>query len=176
MAKIKFWNADKIVSFSAFFISLGTFSIYLYQTHLIQKQQFASALPYLEIWNSYPNNSEYRLMLVNNGIGPAFIEEIKIIYKNKAYSYDPVTFYKEEYLKQNKRDTIRFISSNVFKGMVIPANGKLNMIEILNSEKYVNRAQNLFGNETAKVEIIYKSVYDEKWRVSGMGNPPEKQK
>jgi hypothetical protein len=34
--------------------------------------------------------------------------------------------------------------------------------------------QELFGNETAKVEIVYASVYEEEWRVTGMTNQPEK--
>ncbi|MDZ7897109.1 MAG: hypothetical protein U5N85_03645 [Arcicella sp.] len=47
--KPQFWNADKIVSLSAILISLATMTIYLYQTHLIGKQQNASVMPYLRM-------------------------------------------------------------------------------------------------------------------------------
>jgi hypothetical protein len=126
-----FWDTDKIVSFSAFFISFGTFAIYLYQTHLIQKQQHASVLPYLEIENSQPDEKTYKLILANNGIGPAFIRKIGIHYQGKFYEYDPANFYGRVYHKQHPEDTLGFIISNVSPGRLIPANTQIEMILII---------------------------------------------
>ena len=44
----KFWSSDKFLSLLTFLISIGTFSTFVYQTYLIQKQQYANVLPYLQ--------------------------------------------------------------------------------------------------------------------------------
>jgi hypothetical protein len=59
----KSWNAQKLMSFSAFLISIGTFITFAYQTHLIQKQQFRSVLPYLMINRSSGYNEQGQKMI-----------------------------------------------------------------------------------------------------------------
>jgi hypothetical protein len=44
----KFWSSEKFLSLLAFLLSIGTFSTFAYQTCLIQKQQYANVLPYLQ--------------------------------------------------------------------------------------------------------------------------------
>jgi hypothetical protein len=167
----RFWDADKFLSISAMLISVGTFATFIYQTNLIQKQQYASVLPYLEIWNSNPESGKYKLLLVNNGIGPAFIKDIKIHYEGKKYNYDPSIFY-EAVLYE--KDSASFMSSNVFKGQVIPAGERVEMVVVNNSIKDASKLKQVFGNQTAKIEIVYASVYEEKWRIFGMGFAPVK--
>lgn len=167
----KFWDADKFLSISAMLISVGTFATFIYQTNLIQKQQYASVLPYLEIWNSSPEPNKYKLILVNNGIGPAFIQEIMIHYNGKVYKYDPSVFYGAVLYEKDSAD---FISSNIFKGQVIPAGERVEMVVVNNSEKDAQKLRQVFGNQTARIEIVYASVYEEKWRILGMGGAPVK--
>jgi hypothetical protein len=38
----------------------------------------------------------------------------------------------------------------------------------------VRKLRKLFANQTAKIEIIYSSVYEEQWRIFGMANAPVK--
>ena len=40
--------------------------------------------------------TSYELFLSNNGLGPAFIEEVKVIYQGKTYQMDPANFLKKE--------------------------------------------------------------------------------
>jgi hypothetical protein len=167
----KFWDADKFLSISAMLISVGTFATFIYQTNLIQKQQYASVLPYLEIWNSGATSDTYKFYLVNNGIGPAFIQDIKIHYKGKVYNNDPAGFYGEVIFPS---DTLSFISSNVFIGQVIPAGERVEMIVVNDSEESAKKLRKLFGDQTAKLEIVYASVYEERWRIFGMGGAPVK--
>ncbi len=167
----KFWNSDKFLSLSAILISFATFATLIYQTRIFQKQQYASVLPYLEIWNSNPTDSKYRLLLINNGIGPAFIKDIKIHFQGKQYNYDPSTFYGNVIFP---KDTIRFISSNIVKGQLIPAGEEIEMVLVENSVEDVRKMRKLFGNQRAKIEVVYSSVYEEQWRIVGMGNAPVK--
>ena len=53
------WNADKVLSISAFVVSIATLLALLYQVRLAQnqvelvrKEQKASVLPYIEIWSN----------------------------------------------------------------------------------------------------------------------------
>lgn len=166
MRNRKFWNTDKLISYTAFMISLGTLSVFIYQTRLIQKQQYASALPYLELWNSGPNIGDYKLLLVNNGIGPAFIEDVRIHYEGKIYRNDPVGFYSNVIYP---KDTLDFISSNLRKGQVIPEGHQVELVAVDNSAKDAIKLRKLFSDGRTKIEITYKSVYEEVWRLDGMG-------
>ena len=168
----RFWNSDKLLSVSAILISFATFATLIYQTRLLQKQQFASAMPYLALYYSMPYDSTFTLLLENNGTGPAFINEIKIHYQGKVYSTDPPRFYKSTILP---KDTIYFGYSNINKGRVLPAGEQISLVENTRSLKDAAKLKRLFGEEgTAKLEIIYSSVYEEQWRIIGLTTAPEK--
>ena len=86
------WNSDKILSISAFVVSIATLLALLYQVklaqnqvELVRKEQKASVMPYIEIWPNYTNKNSANLALINNGIGPAFIEEISVLSNEKVY-------------------------------------------------------------------------------------------
>ena len=166
------FNTDKLFGIAAFIISIGTFVVYIYEANLMRTQQYASALPYLEMWNSRVNEEEYKLILVNNGIGPAFVKEIKVRYKGKTYEGDHTDFH---YAEVYPKDTLfRFISSNVRAGRVIPAGQQVEMILIQNNRRNADKAFKLYGEQQAEIEIVYASVYDEKWKVTGFEGQPQK--
>lgn len=173
MLQKKFWNADKIVGMVAFLVSIGTLFTFIYQTNIMRKHQKASVLPYLEIWNAQINNN-YSLNLSNNGIGPAFIDDIKIIFEDSIFHTDPQGFF--SYLEE-KCDTINHLSfmySNIGKGRLIPAGKSIPMIKITDAPNGIKTLIEIFGNQKAIVEIRYKSIYDEVWAVQGIASPPKK--
>ena len=80
----------------------------------MRKQQYASVLPYLEIWLGTNNKDQlFDLRLLNNGIGPAFIEEIRIVHNGQVYPGDPLSFYRTKIIQE---DTIRMGFYNITKG------------------------------------------------------------
>lgn len=164
---MKIGSSDKWLSILAIIASVGTLFTVVYQTNLIRKQQYASVLPYLEIWNSQKSDS-YRLILVNNGIGPAFIEDVKIVYLDSVYQMDPAEFLSQEI---NKSDSIRgFSYSNIKKGRIIPSGTQIELLKKSGDPKEVKRLWSWFsGNdperkEVPEIEIEYSSVYGEKWK------------
>lgn len=171
MNKPKFWTSDKIISISAFLISLATLFTLMFQTRLMQKQQYASALPHLMIGDSYSNQS-FSLSLVNNGVGPAFIQDIKIYYDGKSFDHDPASFLRT-IMRENNSESINFHWTLVSKGRVLPAGKSIEMIGVQNSAKDADKLLKIFVEE-AVVEIIYTSIYDETWRVKGLAGVPEK--
>jgi hypothetical protein len=176
-SKPKFWNADKIVSFSAILISLATMGVYIYQTHLIQKEQYASVMPYLMIGSSHHNEGHFMVQLSNDGLGPAMIEEVKVHFQNKVYpNCDLSTFFFSK--NPIKKDSLMNVFSygNVGSGMFIPANKLITLIEINENKEMATKLSNYFWSTQSPVEleIIYSSIYGEKWTVRGMVKKPIK--
>ena len=188
----KFWNTEKIISVSAFVISIATLLALMYQIRiageqnelvrqqqeLMRKQQYASVLPYLEIWIGTNNKDQlFDLRLLNNGIGPAFIEEIRIVHNGQVYPGDPFTFYRTKIIQE---DTIRMGFYNITKGRVIPAEKEIPMMSsnYFSSEEDLDKFTKWFQRPTkepalAQVEIVYSSVYGERWITKGIGAIPE---
>ena len=191
----KFWNADKIISLSAFVVSIATLLALMYQIRLsgeqnelaqrqqelIRKQQYASVLPYLELRIGTNNgNRLFEFMLYNNGVGPAFIEEVRTIYDGQVYPGPPSSFYREVILPDDK-DTISLGISSIYKGNLIPAGRETAMLtayDYSSTPADRDRLITWFGRPTdepelARVEIIYSSVYGERWIVRGISAIPE---
>ncbi len=171
MTKKKFWTSEKILSISAILISLGTFVSIVYQNRLIQKQQHAAVLPYLEIWNSQ-NIDRYELVLMNNGIGPAFIKEIRVVHEDKTYDMDPYNFFAEE-IKPSDSSLRNVYYSNIIPGRLIPAGETVTMLGHKGSESTAMKLSQLFSDDSVvMVEIEYESVYGERWLAAGIANEP----
>jgi len=165
------WNLDKTLSLLAFLISLGTFFLLYYQTRLTQKQQYASVLPYLELFNRGPRVDSYSFCLTNNGVGPAFIEKVEVHYEDSTYRMDPANFI---YHKIYPQDTaLSFVHTNLPEGKLMSPGIVLELLLVEGSEKDAGKLRELFGFGKAQVEITYQSIYGERWMVDS-GNPPVK--
>ncbi len=171
--KPKFWNADKIVSFSAILISLATMSIYLYQTHLIIKQQHASVMPYLMVGPSSFNDGHVMINLQNNGLGPAFVEKLNVYYQGTKYEGCDLAVF---FMRHNKKDTIQLGYSSIIVGQLIPANKNIEMLVISDNKKEADKLKKYFWNtdKPIELEIFYSSIYGDKWKMRGNFTRPEK--
>lgn len=172
MAK-KFWTSEKILSVSAILISLGTFFSIVYQNQLLRKQQSASVLPYLEIWNSQ-NVGRYQLILMNNGIGPAFVRDVRVVYQDSTYQNDPYGFF-ASVIKPMDSTLKNVYYSNIIPGRLIPAGERVEMIGVENSEESARTLASFFASgEKVRVEIEFESVYGERWIAAGMSQEPKR--
>ncbi|MDN4166556.1 hypothetical protein QWY31_13690 [Cytophagales bacterium LB-30] len=172
-SKKRFWNSEKLLSTAAIIASMGTMFVIIYQTSLIRTQQYASVLPYLEVWNSSPNDSSYSLILVNNGIGPAFIESIQIHYNDTVFALDPANF-TDSIIAKREGLTPDFYYSNIIRGRLIPAGEMVSMVGISDNKKSAKVFKQWFGEQKAQVEIQYRSIYEERWKAKGLMKEPEK--
>lgn len=155
----------------AFLISLGTFFLLYYQTNLTRKQQYASVLPYLEIFNRGPREDTYSFCLTNNGIGPAFVEKVEVYYQDSVFRMDPINFFYSQIYPQDT--TISFVHTNLTEGTLISAGAVLDLLQVQGSLKDATKLRELFGYGKARLQIVYTSVYQERWVVS-TGNAPRK--
>lgn len=179
----KFWNSDKLLSLFAFLISVGTFVTFAYQTYLIReqqdlilKEQYASVLPYLTIYpwrEGPPGSGDLSINLINNGLGPAFIKDVKVHYEEKTYNLDHVKFISKFIFPHNP---INYGSREIPVGFVVPAGQKYVLLQS-NDAKAEEVIGDLFaGSDPPKViiEITYSSVYDETWVIKSSNYVPEK--
>lgn len=166
-------NTDRILSVSAVLISLGTLYILIHQTNLnrkqfelSQKQLSASVLPYLELASSSSNEEDYDLILVNNGLGPAFIKGIKIHYKNEVYNQDPARFLQNKIFR---KDSLDVYFTDLYVDRLLPAGETLKLLTVENDEHSASYLKKLYSEKQAKVEIEYASTFDERWLIKGFG-------
>ena len=172
---MKKWSSDRWLSMVAIFASMGTLFTIVYQTNLIRKEQYASVLPYLEMWNSNPGKQgeSYIYLLMNNGIGPAFIKEVKVHYKDSVYIGDPYSFV--YHVIQPEDSIINFFYSNIKKGRLIPAGEIIELVGVKKDTINAPILKRWFSQtESLEVEIIYESVYGERWSARGTANEPTK--
>lgn len=175
------WNTDRILGISAMLVSLITLFIFIYQTNLMQDQNRLSILPYLSLNTS--NNAEifaFELNLANHGMGPAIIESITILYKDKQYKleeYDNDLFTLLQSLVPQLGRIQNLSSSSLNKGMAIPSNTVYNIFMVKSDQNdyqlLVQSIEQLI-QEGLDYEVIYKSLLQERWRIHENSEGPEK--
>ncbi len=171
----KFWNSDKIIGLLAIFISLGTLFVLIFQTNLMNEQKHQSVLPYMILFNRN-SSSEAAIMIQNRGVGPAIIESNKILYDGATYEMD----FQEFFIDKKILDTLNLngYGSNTLKpGMLIMAGEEYRLFSVDSSKKDQNKLSQLMRKLREKgfeFEIIYTSIYDEKWKVTSRQRIPVK--
>jgi len=167
----KFWSSDELLSLMAFLISLGTFAVFAYQTYLIRKQQYASVMPYLALRVMEERNGNQvataQLILKNDGVGPAFIQDIRIFYQDSAYTQDPAAFYRSFI----PSDSTSVSTQTIDIGNVVPAGQNISLINAP-SEYTASVLDSI--SKSATLMITYTSVYDEAWQISSSNPTPQR--
>ena len=163
------WDSDKIFSVSAFVISVATLVTLMYQSKIMREHQEKTSFPKLELWHNN-GDTRYQLQLSNTGLGPAVLEEIKILYKDSIYDLDPASFahlYKDTLVTRFPLGT-----SSLRPGRVIEPGVKVFPINIRYDSVALHPIANLFRSEEAMVMIKYSSVYQHLWQIKGTGTAP----
>lgn len=167
--KIK-WNSEKILSLSAMAMSFLTLLIFIYQTNLMSRQNYLSILPYMQL--SYSNNSaenNYSLKLINQGVGPAILQSVRIQYKGREYpieEYDYILLNLLKALEPSLDSLKNFDYATLEPGIAIPANTSYTILSVAQSpDDYALLLQSLdrLEREGVRYEIEYKSIQDEHW-------------
>ncbi len=171
------WNSEKFVSIAAIFISIITLTVFIYQTRLMHEQQRLSVMPYLSISNYGTGGPNYKLMVANNGIGPAFIESVKVTYKDEVYNDMDVFLFLYSNIAATQ-EIQNFNHSNIYEGQMIPAGEKIAHLEIVDSapdaDKLLTILAEMFATGDAVFEIVYASIYKEKWLLRSGDTRPTK--
>ncbi|MGB0521622.1 MAG: hypothetical protein ACPGJS_01620 [Flammeovirgaceae bacterium] len=141
----------------------------------MRQDQHLSVLPYLYLSNSNTGGPNFKILLMNDGVGPALVESIKIIYDGKTYNQDLPNFLYKHIPEMDSINNI--VHSNVAEGMLIPAGRQLAILEIENSQEDADKLFELLVKLNKKgldLELIYQSIYNERWKIAGDSHAPQK--
>ncbi len=172
--KKKIFNTEKIIGFSAIFISLLTLIIFLYQTRVISKQARLSVTPRISFTSGVANSDStvvFSIGIKNNGLGPAIIDSTAIFAKNKYYPLNFKSFTEKNY---PQADSLVNHTSSFFltKGATLLPNNELTLTEAAVPKQNLLSFYQAYGlkegdtNFPFDVIIFYSSIYEEKWKVS----------
>ncbi len=172
------WNTDRIVALSAMSISVLTLITFIYQTSLMKKQSQLSVLPYLTVSSSYNSSNEnpsFKLILINEGVGPAIIESRKVFFEGKEYNEDFFDFLSKQLPELDTMDNISHSSFDY--GSVLPSGEEIYLIAGFGDREvvdYLAVSLNNLNEKELDYEIIYRSIYGERWRIDNNGGLPDK--
>jgi hypothetical protein len=186
MASSSKFNTDRIVSLTALAVGIGSLVVVVYQTQLSRQAQHASVRPYLYI-QLMSNDQDVGLLLTNSGIGPALIDDVRVRYQGKSVIGDPFEFFTNTQPDGKSRS---LSVDKVLPGRLIPAGSTIQMLGVSGPERQqlLQDLLKLFDiaevprswyealsatGEKAVIEIIFSSVYGDRWRVRSDHIVPE---
>lgn len=172
--KKRTWNSDKIISLCAMFISICTLIVFVYQTSLVRKQQYMSVFPHVMVGHVSFATKNYQLILVNQGIGPAILKDIRVIYKDKVFEGDLAQFL--EITQHVNTDSIDFYYSNIVRDMLIPANEQVVLLGNKGTQINGKHLFDILHDENLRFELEYESIYGERWKIEDISATPIKLK
>jgi hypothetical protein len=187
------WDSDRIMSVTAIVVGVGSLFVIVYQTQLMRQAQHASVLPYLS-FVLMSNNERTSLMVGNTGIGPALIDEVKVLSQGREIIGDPSDYF----VKLYPGTTMSLGVDRVLPGRLIPAGANVQMLESVAGRQELvvallrtfevaeasnlhvlldaqDTEQGLAKAERAVIEVTYSSVYGDRWRIRSDRMVPEPQ-
>jgi hypothetical protein len=166
MKRLQF-SSEKILSISAVVVSIGTLVGIAYQNLLVKRQQYASVIPYVVMYNTNLIDS-YSFKVDNRGVGPAFIEKVEVISGDSVYNEDLQSF-----LGKNNSEVVENLTSSFLtKGMVVKAGEVFPLVWVENDSVNAKKLKEILKDIDFK--ITYSSIYGEKWSVTRKGFIPQK--
>ncbi len=166
-------NTDRILGISAMIISILTLAIFIYQTDIMRVQSKLSVKPRLDFTTNLGGNDSiisYQEVIENKGLGPAIVDSIYFVYKDKRYVLDIENLLKKElpkvleygYLPQH---------ATMARGTTLSPNEER---PIFTYHIPASKLDSLYGylgipnadENPFPIEVIYTSIYeDEFWKM-----------
>ncbi len=157
-------RTESLVALCAVTISIATLFVYLYQAHIMQKQQHTSVWPYVE-WLYNNANDQFSITVTNKGIGPAIVTHVEMKLDNKVIA-DNFELYR------TLLGTTRFeVVNSTLDDRVISPGETIELFHIYDKHKARAIDSLLIWNSsphTFSLSICYCSVYGDCWTSDGI--------
>lgn len=181
-------RTNRIMGISAIFISLISLFAVIYQSYLSKEenemnriQQSASVLPYLHDWYSNTNN-EYKLVIENKGVGPAFIKDV-VFYGLDPANKDTLEFKSSHQLAAHLENQSSFLDSmpvtksSFHKMMLLSPNEEKEIIKYFpQNSSQNNKIDDELDLYYGGFKITFEDVYGTAWVLDSNIGFPEKLK
>lgn len=162
-------TSDKILTYTAVFISCLALVVSIVQTRILQRQSKASVWPRLELLDS-SGPEHFRLFLENHGVGPAIVTDVVYGFQDTTFTtiyelFDYVA-YTDARANQISPDSLglKFTFSGIYEGRVLTPNESIEIFEAMDPAAV--RLANAYFYEV-DFRIDYCSIYEECWRLTG---------
>jgi len=164
-----------LIGFCAMAVSFLVLGVSIWQGYETRKNYRLSVVPNLGVNFIFSSDIEFcGISLINDGLGPAIIEEIQIKLKDKSFDYftQPWTFVKliETGIKLEKKTSIHFIELTL--GSYLPARESHPMIYLKDFSREETNAflKVLLG---VSITIRYKSIYGKSFKTNSILKIPK---
>jgi hypothetical protein len=160
MQSLKKGISKDAIMYIAIIINIITVMVYIYQAHIMQRQQHASVWPYVE-WLPSFNEETYFIEITNNGIGTAIIKNVEVELDGKSYpSIDSlfVDLIGTAYFPHN---------TSTIHNRVMPPGKSIRLFQI-NAAKWAQQVFMEMRKHKFKLSICYESIYGDAWTSEGM--------
>ena len=155
-------TSDKILTFSAIFISVLALVVSIFQTRIMQKQSKAAVWPSLSNGQSY-GPAHYIYTVNNDGVGPALIKKVTFNYKGTKFKRTNklIDYLAELETKETKQSMrLNYEYANIHEGRVLRPEQE---VKVFNAQDSIGVYLGFkYLNET-EIFIEYCSIYDECW-------------
>ena len=167
-SSIKHWSTDRVLSISAFFISVISLIALLYQSYLareenklMQKQHSAAVLPYVTQW--FDNSpGKHSMVIANDGIGPARIGKVSFRVGQQEDFNKTDDFFRYLSTTGSFLDSTNYLYSTLAEGILLPANREVEVVAFDTAEDF-NRFLQLLYEIQFDFTIEYEDVYGARW-------------
>ncbi len=155
-----------IASFSALFVYMRQAQIMNDQTEILLQQSKANAWPHIDISvnTSTQNDSivSFQILVINKGTGPAIVNNVRL-----SIDGIPARSWEDFFDKAKKPDSIETSwSASSISNSVLSANETILIFSPQNQEL---RTWIFDNSSKIKLEICYRSVFDDYWMVEREG-------
>jgi hypothetical protein len=163
---------ETLLGITAVITSICALSITFYQAYLQRVQQYASVMPALDtvpVDHYEEGTYEYKILLMNNGLGPAFIRQYEYTRQGKTYPTPNAIVAAME--TELGADSVWKSFNNLYPGKIIPVGQEIALLWVKDRRvaRALNTAQNRIG-----LKIWYESVYGERWLFDANAPDPAK--
>lgn len=160
MSRVKRFNSDKIVAFTAIIISLCALVVSFYEVRIMRTQQEASVWPYVVMEQQYSGEG-FAIEAANKGLGPAKIESFRVWAKGKPVFGLNEIF--EVLIGEDHGITYNDFSVNDINKSVLEPRYRKPLFRLKWTEKTREVQKRL---SMMNVEIIYSSILGECWKLT----------
>lgn len=181
-------ETNRIMGLAAISISILSMAAVIYQSYLAREenelmriQQSATVLPYIDYW--YSNTGlEYKFVIGNKGIGPAFIKDVKFVGFDST-SKDSLIFNSSHnfcnFLEKNSAflDSVSVTKSSLHADMLLSPNEEKEFFTFsFNNYDQKKRFKDEYYKYFVGLNITYEDVYGARWVFNSAKGSPIKLK
>ncbi len=157
MAKKRKIETGLVVGIIAIAINIITVSIYIYQSNIMKTQQHASVWPYVEWVSDYNQIDGFNLFIQNNGVGPALINDVQIVYNGEKIEEVDTLVYRI-------LNTINMphLISDLDSRKVLPAGDRYSFL-VIKDAMWSERFFYELYHSKFDMSVCYESIYGDQW-------------